>query len=144
LFFFPPATVEISEMCKEGVVSSLSHQPEDAAQGCPAISAGTRGCPRAGDKKPARASFHGRALRQQSRGCFECCCSAEKSSFPGGLHTKKKWHLLAWPAPRRAAAACPGEAARFPLAKLAAKLGSCERALSAAWDGGGSGSRREL
>lgn len=32
----------------------------------------------------------------------------------------------------------------FPLAELAAKLGSGERALSAAWDGGGSGSRQEL
>lgn len=39
---------------------------------------------------------------------------------------------------------CLGEAARFPLAKHAAKLGSRERAFSAAWDGGGSGSRQEL
>lgn len=57
---------------------------------------------------------------------------------------KKTQHLLAWPAPRRAAAVCLGEAARFPLAKLAVKLGSRERAFSAAWDGGGSGSRQEL
>lgn len=32
----------------------------------------------------------------------------------------------------------------FPLPELSAKLGSGERALSAAWDGGGSGSRQEL
>lgn len=57
---------------------------------------------------------------------------------------KKKRHLLAWPVPRRAAVVCLGEAARFPLAKHAAKLGSRERAFSAAWDGGGSGSRQEL
>lgn len=58
--------------------------------------------------------------------------------FPGGLLPKRRWHLSAWPVPRRAAALAWGRLLAFP---LAVKLGSGERALSAAWDGGGSGSR---
>lgn len=108
----------------------------------PAVSTGARIHPRAGDKKPAREHRFTDKPSDSAAALLKILLSWRIA--PKKKKNKKKWHLLAWPAPRRAAAVCLGEAARFPLAKLAVKLGSGERALGAAWDGGGSGSRQEL
>lgn len=141
--FFPLETVEISECCVKRemchVFSTNLRMLLRDAPPCPQAPGSILG---QGTKNSREHPFTGKPSHS---------AAAALKILLSWRITPKKEKKFKTPPKAFASVACakasggdlPGGGC-FPLPELAAKLGSGERALSAAWDGGGSGSRQEL
>lgn len=102
-FVFPLETVEISECCvKRELCHLFSTNLRMLLRGCSAVSILGQGTKNLHEHRFTGKPSHSAAAVLKNPPFLEDYTQKKPQT---------KWHLLAWPAPRRAAAACPGEAA---------------------------------
>lgn len=134
-FVFPLETVEISECCvKRELCHLFSTNLRMLLRGCSAVSILGQGTKNLHEHRFTGKPSHSAAA------------VLKNPPFLEDYTQKKTPNQMAFASVACAKASgggLPGGGS-FPLPELAAKLGSGERALSAAWEGGGSGSRQEL